>query len=220
MKKLSIYSIALLFLLTICVSLAPTVTAVLPSCVSICVSDGATTTTPIGGGVIVAPGYVVTAQHVTDFLKTQGLDVYVKFADGCLCKATKVIPLQSDAKTPIDAALVRVDTKNSPAARFGSPHPIQQGAEVFAVGAPFGLEQSVTVGVISALSRNLTVETMNYTNVIQTSGLLHPGNSGGPLFDRWGYVLGINVVGEGTDGGIGFTVPISQVQIGMKRVGL
>ena len=215
MKKLSIYPTMLLLLLTICVSLAPTVAKVLPSCVTICAQDG----TPLGGGVIVASGYIVTAQHVTDFLKTNGLDVYVHFADKRFVKATKVIPLRTD-DTPIDAAVVKVDTGTLPAARLGSSHPLQQGAEVFAVGAPFGLEQSVTVGVISALSRNLTVETMNYTNVIQTSGLLHPGNSGGPLFDRWGYVLGINVVGEGTDGGIGFTVPISQVKVGMKRVGL
>ena len=220
MKNLRVYLIMLLFLLTICVSLAPTVARVLPSCVSVCISDGATQTTAIGGGVIVAPGYVVTAQHVTDYLVSNNLSVYVKFADRRLCKATKVIPLRTDDKTPIDAAVVKVDTGTLPAARLGSSHPLQQGAEVFAVGAPFGLEQSVTVGVISALSRNLTVETMNYTNVIQTSGLLHPGNSGGPLFDRWGYVLGINVVGEGTDGGIGFTVPISQVKVGMKRVGL
>ena len=216
MKKLSIYPTVLLLLLTISVSLAPTVARVLPSCVTICTQDG----TPLGAGVIVAPGYVVTAQHVTDFLKTNGLDVYVRFADKRLVKASKIIPLRTGGTTPIDSAVIRVDTGTLPPARLGSPHAIQPGDEVFAVGAPFGLEQSVTVGVISALKRNLTVETMNYTNVIQTSGLLHPGNSGGPLFDRWGYVLGINVVGEGTDGGIGFTIPINQVKAGMKRVGL
>ena len=217
MKKLSIYPILLLMLLTISVSLAPTVTAVLPSCVTICAPDGS----PLGGGVIVAPGYVVTAQHVTDAVTTLGLDVYVKFADKRLSKATKVIPLRSDAKTPIDAALVHVDTQKLIPARFGNPATLRQGATVFAVGAPYGLENSVTVGIISALHRSFTVETTNYTDCIQVSGLLHPGNSGGPLFDRWGYVLGINVVAVGpSGGGIGFAVPINEIQAGLKRVGL
>jgi S1-C subfamily serine protease len=67
----------------------------------------------------------------------------------------------------------------------------------------------------------LAVGRFNYTNVIQTSGLLHPGNSGGPLFDQYGRILGINVVAVGPSGeGIGFAVPISQVQAGLKRVGL
>jgi S1-C subfamily serine protease len=190
----------------------------LPSCVAICDAQG----NAYGAGVIVAKNYVVTAKHVTAYFNDTGMTLYIRLANGKLVKVTKVIPLAQDAKDAfwVDASLLKVDTGTMPPAKCGNSNTLQIGQPVFAVGSSYGLEQSVTIGTISALHRDFTIEDTIYTDTIQTSGLIYPGNSGGALFDQYGHVIGINVAGIGDSGGIGFSIPINQVVRACKRNGL
>lgn len=152
------------------------------------------------GFVIDASGYVVTNNHVID-----GADeITVNFPDGTKLKAEVV---GRDKKT--DVALLRVKpTKPLKAVKFGDSDRARVGDWVMAIGNPFGLGGSVSVGIVSA--RNRDINAGPYDNFIQTDAAINKGNSGGPLFDMYGDVIGINTAIVSPNGGsigIGFAVP-------------
>jgi S1-C subfamily serine protease len=212
MKKVTML---LVILASVCVPNLSTnvVQKALRSCVSVGTMDEFGAFIVNGAGFIVAKDYVITANHVIANMD----EVWIRRADGCLVKATKAIPLYTDKTTPIDAVLLQVSTDTLPPVVFGDPDTLEQGDSVFAVGAPFGLEQSVTVGIVSAKHRYFVVGNTEYSDNIQTDGLIHPGNSGGPLFTSRGRVVGVNVVGLES---LGMAVPISQVRTALRRNGL
>ncbi len=152
------------------------------------------------GFVIDAEGYIVTNNHVID-----GADeITANFADGTKLKAELV---GRDQKT--DVALLRVKpAKPLKAVKFGDSDKARVGDWVMAIGNPFGFGGSVTVGIVSA--RNRDIHSGPYDNFIQTDAAINKGNSGGPLFDMYGDVVGINtaiVSPTGGSIGIGFAVP-------------
>jgi len=155
----------------------------------------------VGSGFIVsADGYILTNAHVVD----DANEVTVKLTDNREFKA-KVIGV--DRRT--DVALVKIDAKNLPTVRIGDASKARVGQWVAAIGSPFGLENTVTAGIISAKSRSLPDET--YVPFIQTDVAINPGNSGGPLFNMAGEVIGINSqIYSRTGGymGLSFAVPI------------
>jgi len=155
----------------------------------------------VGSGFIVsADGYILTNAHVVD----DANEVTVKLTDNREFKA-KVIGV--DRRT--DVALVKIDAKNLPMVRIGDASKAKVGQWVAAIGSPFGLENTVTAGIISAKSRSLPDET--YVPFIQTDVAINPGNSGGPLFNMAGEVIGINSqIYSRTGGymGLSFAVPI------------
>jgi len=160
----------------------------------------------VGSGFIVsADGYILTNAHVVD----DASEVTVKLTDNREFNA-KVIG--ADKRT--DVALVKIDAKNLPAVRIGEAAKSKVGEWVAAIGSPFGLENTVTAGIISAKSRSLPDE--NYVPFIQTDVAINPGNSGGPLFNMAGEVIGINSqIYSRTGGymGLSFAVPI---EVAMK----
>jgi serine protease Do len=108
-----------------------------------------------------------------------------------------------------DLAVVRIDAKNLPTVKFGDPSKIRVGEWVLAIGSPFGFENTVTAGIVSATSRSLPEGT--YVPFIQTDAAVNPGNSGGPLFNLRGEVIGINsAIYSRTGGymGLAFAIPI------------
>lgn len=154
-----------------------------------------------GSGFIVnADGYILTNTHVVD-----GADeVVVKLSDRREFRA-KVIG--SDDKT--DVALLKIEASNLPKVTIGDPGKLKVGEWVLAIGAPFGFENSVTAGIVSAKGRTLPQE--NYTPFIQTDVAVNPGNSGGPLFNMNGEVVGINsqiISRSGGYMGLSFAIPI------------
>jgi len=155
----------------------------------------------VGSGFIVsADGYILTNAHVVD----DASEVTVKLTDNREFKA-KVIGV--DRRT--DVALVKIDSKNLPMVRIGDASKAKVGQWVAAIGSPFGLENTVTAGIISAKSRSLPDE--SYVPFIQTDVAINPGNSGGPLFNMAGEVIGINSqIYSRTGGymGLSFAVPI------------
>jgi len=155
----------------------------------------------VGSGFIVsAEGYILTNAHVVD----DATEVTVKLTDNREFQA-KVIGV--DRRT--DVALVKIDAKNLPTVRIGDPSKARVGEWVAAIGSPFGLENTVTAGIISAKSRSLPDET--YVPFIQTDVAINPGNSGGPLFNMAGEVIGVNSqIYSRTGGymGLSFAVPI------------
>jgi serine protease Do len=155
----------------------------------------------VGSGFIVsADGYILTNAHVVD----DANEVTVKLTDNREFKA-KVIGV--DRRT--DVALVKIDARNLPTVRIGDASKARVGQWVAAIGSPFGLENTVTAGIISAKSRSLPDET--YVPFIQTDVAINPGNSGGPLFNMAGEVIGINSqIYSRTGGymGLSFAVPI------------
>jgi len=155
----------------------------------------------VGSGFIVsADGYILTNAHVVD----DASEVTVKLTDNREFKA-KVIGV--DRRT--DVALVKIDSKNLPTVRIGDASKAKVGQWVAAIGSPFGLENTVTAGIISAKSRSLPDE--SYVPFIQTDVAINPGNSGGPLFNMAGEVIGINSqIYSRTGGymGLSFAVPI------------
>lgn len=157
------------------------------------------------GFVIDAEGYIVTNNHVID-----GADeITANFADGTKLKAELV---GRDQKT--DVALLRVKpAKPLKAVKFGDSDKARVGDWVMAIGNPFGFGGSVTVGIVSA--RNRDIHAGPYDNFIQTDAAINKGNSGGPLFDMYGDVVGINtaiVSPTGGSIGIGFAVPSKTAQ--------
>ena len=97
-------------------------------------------------------------------------------------------PLKSDKRT--DVALIKIEAAGLPAAKLGDPAKLRVGEWVVAIGSPFGLENTVTAGIVSAKGRALPQD--NYVPFIQTDAAVNPGNSGGPLFNMRGEVVGIN----------------------------
>ncbi len=155
----------------------------------------------VGSGFIVSDdGYVLTNAHVVD-----GADhVTVKLTDRREF-AAKVIGV--DKRT--DVALVKIDAKNLPSLRMGDPGKVKVGEWVAAIGSPFGFENSVTSGIVSAKGRSLPDD--SYVPFIQTDVAVNPGNSGGPLFNLAGEVIGINSqIYSRTGGymGVSFAIPI------------
>ncbi|MDP5238703.1 DegQ family serine endoprotease [Uliginosibacterium sp. 31-16] len=155
----------------------------------------------VGSGFIVSgDGYILTNAHVVDGAS----EVTVKLTDKREFKA-KVIG--ADKRT--DVALIKIDGKDLPTVKTGNPDAAKAGQWVLAMGSPFGLENTVTAGIISAKSRKLPDET--YVPFIQTDVAINPGNSGGPLINLDGEVIGINSQIYSRSGGyqgISFSIPI------------
>lgn len=160
----------------------------------------------LGSGFIIsADGQIVTNAHVVDGAET----VTVKLADGRSFDATVV---GSDRAT--DIALLKIEADvDLPAVQFGDSDTMRAGDEVVAVGNPFGLGGTVTSGIISATSRNINAGP--FDDFIQTDAAINRGNSGGPLFNNAGEVIGVNtaiISPGGGSVGIGFAVPSQLVQ--------
>ena len=155
----------------------------------------------VGSGFLLsADGYVMTNAHVVD-----GADeVTVTLTDKREFKA-KVVG--SDART--DVALLKIDAKALPFVKIGSVDRLKVGEWVIAIGSPFGLESTVTAGIVSAKKR----ETGDYLQLLQTDVAINPGNSGGPLINMRGEVVGMNsqiLSPSGTSAGISFSIPIDE----------
>lgn len=154
-----------------------------------------------GSGVIYTPdGYLLTNSHVAQHADT----AIVSLSDGRTCEATRV---GDDSAT--DLAVLRLNGNGFPHATFGSSAGLRVGQVVIAVGNPLGYQATVTAGIISALGRTLrTASGRLIESVIQTDAPLNPGNSGGPLADTGGRVIGINTAMAGGAQGICFAIGI------------
>jgi serine protease Do len=154
------------------------------------------------GFVISADGFILTNAHVVD-----GADeIKVRLSDGRTFTATvKGV----DAK--LDLALLKIESGDQlPVARLGDSGTLKVGEWVMAIGNPFGLEQTVTVGIVSAKGR--VIGAGPYDDFIQTDASINPGNSGGPLFNTAGEVVGINTAIVASGQGIGFAIPINSAK--------
>jgi S1-C subfamily serine protease len=153
-------------------------------------------------------GHVVTNLHVVQ----GGSQAIVKLADGRDFEAEFV-----GASAVHDIAVLRIKTpKNAPAPiPVGSSHDVQVGQKVFAIGNPFGLDWTLTTGIVSALDRSLNGEDGRVIqHLIQTDAAINPGNSGGPLLDSSGRLIGMNTAifsPSGASAGIGFAVPVDTI---------
>jgi serine protease Do len=167
----------------------------------------------LGSGVIITPdGYILTNNHVVE----GATDVRVTLPDRREFKATVI---GTDAKT--DIALVKIDATNLPAITVANSAKLQVGDQVLAVGNPYGVGQTVTMGIVSATGRNgLGIE--DYEDFIQTDAPINPGNSGGALVNDRGELVGINTAilagGGGGNQGIGFAVPINLARQVMDQI--
>jgi len=163
-----------------------------------------------GSGVIISPdGYILTNEHVvknaTEIKVIVNIDGNEKEYRG------KIVG--KDPRT--DIAVVKINAKNLPYAKLGDSDKVRIGEWVIAIGSPFGLEQTVTVGVVSALRQRVRVEGREYREFIQTDAAINRGNSGGPLCNIYGEVIGINTAiyaPTGVFSGIGFAIPINQAK--------
>jgi serine protease DegQ len=167
----------------------------------------------LGSGVIVdaEQGLVLTNHHVVD----KATEITVKLHDGRELKAKLV---GSDPET--DIAVLRIPAKDLTALKFTDSDRLRVGDFVLAIGSPFGLSQTVTSGIVSALGRTgLGIE--GYENFIQTDASINPGNSGGPLVNLRGEIVGINtaiLAPGGGNIGIGFAIPTNMVRTVMEQI--
>jgi serine protease DegQ len=166
----------------------------------------------LGSGVIVSPeGYILTNHHVIEAAD----EIKIALSDGREAKARVI---GSDPET--DLAVVKVDMQALPTMTFGQSDNAQVGDIVLAIGNPFGVGQTVTMGIISALGRtHLGINT--FENFIQTDAAINPGNSGGALVDVFGNLIGINtaiVSRTGGSLGIGFAITTSVAKQIMEQI--
>ncbi len=169
----------------------------------------------LGAGVIVSPqGYVLTNYHVVE-----GMDeIEVVLADNQTRLRATVVG--TDPET--DLAVLKIDRGDLPSITLGQADGVRIGDVVLAIGNPFGVGQTVTMGIVSALGRRgLNINT--YENFIQTDASINPGNSGGPLIDAAGNLIGINtaIFSRGSNAGsfgIGFAIPVSTVKTVMEQI--
>ncbi len=174
--------------------------------------DGDDDQSSLGSGVIVSPaGYILTNNHVVDAAD----DIQVVLPDGR--KGTAKV-VGTDPET--DLAVIKIDLDKLPVIVLGHAETAKVGDVVLAIGNPFGVGQTVTMGIISALGRN-NLRINNFENFIQTDAAINFGNSGGALIDTNGNLLGINsAIYSQTGGsvGIGFAIPVSTAKTVMEAI--
>jgi serine protease Do len=168
----------------------------------------------LGSGVIVSPeGYILTNNHVVD----GATSVQVVLSDRREFKARVI---GKDDKT--DVAVVKIDAGNLPAITIGDSERVEVGDFALAVGNPFGVGQSVTLGIVSATHRGMRNAIEGYEDFIQTDAAINPGNSGGALVNERGELIGINtaIIAHGSEGnqGIGFAVPVNLARNVMDQI--
>jgi serine protease Do len=166
----------------------------------------------LGSGVIVsADGYIITNNHVVE----KSDEIKVTLLDKRIFKGRIV---GADPKT--DIAIIRIDANNLPSLSWGDSDKLQVGEFVLAIGSPYGLSNTVTMGIISAVGR-ANVGIADYEDFIQTDAAINPGNSGGPLVNIKGELIGINTAIFSKTGGyqgIGFAVPSNMVRLVMDQL--
>ncbi len=160
----------------------------------------------LGSGFIVSSdGYILTNEHVIEGAQ----DIQVT-----LVGRSKPVPARvvgSDRE--LDLAVLKINAGTDlPTLKLGNSDQIAVGNWVIAIGNPYGLDHTVTVGVISAKGRPITVEDRSYRNLLQTDASINPGNSGGPLINLQGEVIGINTAVDANAQGIGFAIPSNTVK--------
>lgn len=169
-------------------------------------------TSSLGSGVIVSPnGYILTNHHVVEAAD----EVEIALVDGRKAKASII---GSDPET--DLAVLKIKLKELPAITFGQSQQVKVGDVVLAVGNPFGVGQSVTMGIVGAMSRS-RVGINTFEDFIQTDAAINPGNSGGALTDTSGNLIGINTAIYSSSGGslgIGFAIPIHVAKQIMEQI--
>lgn len=168
----------------------------------------------LGSGVIInADGYILTNNHVI----SGASDVEVFTRDNKKYKA-KVIG--TDSRT--DVAVLKIDANHLPSLTLGDSSKLKVGDLVFAVGDPFGIGETATMGIVSATGRGLGGAIEHYENFIQTDAAINPGNSGGALLDVHGDLIGINTAiltgGGGGNQGVGFAIPIDMARNVMEQI--
>ena len=166
----------------------------------------------LGSGVIISPdGYILTNNHVIESAD----EIEIALADGRKVKGKLV---GTDPET--DLAVLKVALNNLPSITLAKLDNTKVGDVVLAIGNPFGVGQTVTMGIVSALGRNhLGINT--FENFIQTDAAINPGNSGGALIDTEGHLLGINTAIYSRSGGslgIGFAIPVTTVKTVMESI--
>lgn len=164
---------------------------------------------PLGSGVIIdEDGYIITNEHVVN----RATVIKVTLSDGTKFDATLV---SSDPQE--DLAILKINSPSPlPFIKMGTSNDLMIGETLIALGNPFGLENSVTTGVLSARNRTITFKghksSFEYKGLIQTDALINPGNSGGPLININGELIGINTAIVNQAQGIGFAIPIDKIK--------
>ncbi|HEX8817153.1 MAG TPA: Do family serine endopeptidase, partial [Terriglobales bacterium] len=163
----------------------------------------------LGSGVIVdSKGYILTNRHVVE--KADRIRVKLQDDPASVLHDAKVIGLDQET----DLAVIKIDTdKSLPVAKLGNSDSMQVGDWVLAIGSPFGLQETVTAGIVSAKGRNI-VPNRQFQSFIQTDAAINPGNSGGPLVNMAGEVIGINtaiLTDTNAYAGVGFALPSNTI---------
>lgn len=159
----------------------------------------------LGSGFIISKdGYILTNEHVID--AAQKISVLVKGHQKPF--EAKLV----GADPSMDLAVLKIEGKEFPTLPLGDSNKIRVGNWVIAIGSPFGLEDTVTIGVISAKERPLEIDNRTFEHLLQTDASINPGNSGGPLLNLNGEVIGINTAINAQAQGIGFAIPTSTVK--------
>ncbi|MEN6347997.1 MAG: trypsin-like peptidase domain-containing protein [Syntrophomonas sp.] len=153
------------------------------------------------GFIIDANGYILTNQHVIDGASK----INIKLQNQNQSYSARVIGQDHD----LDLALLKIDTTDLPVISLGDSDAMRIGDSVIAIGNPYGLDHTVTTGVVSAKGRPITLSDRSYRNLIQTDAAINPGNSGGPLINTQGQVIAINTAVSTSAQGIGFAIPIN-----------
>ena len=186
-----------------------------PAVVAVTSYDGNGKKQGLASGIIVSTdGEILTNNHVV----SAGSKLKVTLADGRELEATNL-----GGDPLIDLAIIKIPLTGLKIAPLGDSDRLQVGQTAIAIGNPYGFERTVTVGVVSALGRSIPGGGASLSNLIQTDAKIYPGNSGGPLLDSSGKVIGVNTAVVGGEAGVlGFAIPINTARRAMddvRRVG-
>ncbi|HWQ76546.1 MAG TPA: trypsin-like peptidase domain-containing protein [Syntrophomonas sp.] len=161
--------------------------------------------TGIGTGFLITQdGYIITNQHVVNNAESVSITM--------TGKKDKIPATVVGQDYELDLAVLKISGSNYPTLPMGDSDKMRVGDGVIAIGEPYGLDHTVTTGVVSAKGRPITIEDRNYKNLIQTDAAINPGNSGGPLLNLQGEVIAINTAVNASAQGIGFAIPINTAQ--------
>lgn len=163
-----------------------------------------------GSGVIVdEKGYVITNAHVVN----NSEKIFVTLSDGREFEGTLI-----GSDPYLDLALIHINGENLPVASLGNSDKLKPGSWAIAIGNPYGFSNTVTIGFISAVNRNLRIDNREFQGLIQTDAAINPGNSGGALVNIYGELIGINIAIVSYAQGIGFAIPSNDVRDLMEEL--